>query len=96
MSKKVAKKVEASESSDSEEIVEHKEEDPHRFLHRAPNAYLLYAQEQRPILVTEHTDLTHKQILSLIGEKWKALDDDEKKVWKKEKIKGKLRPPFKN
>ena len=47
---------------------------------RAPTSYILFAASQRAEIKTDNPDATFAEVGVLLGEKWKALDEDEKKV----------------
>ncbi len=46
-----------------------------------PQAYPMYVKEQMKIFKEENNDLKSKDIMKLIGQKWKSLDSDEKKKY---------------
>jgi hypothetical protein len=44
----------------------------------ASNAYMLFCQEKRAQVRTEHSDLTFGQVTQLLGEMWRNMSDDDK------------------
>lgn len=48
---------------------------------RPLSSYMLFCQEERENVKEEHPDFKAKDILSELGRRWKALDDDEKKAY---------------
>tara|TARA_R110002074_G_scaffold215766_1_gene385610 strand:+ start:530 stop:1015 length:486 start_codon:yes stop_codon:yes gene_type:complete len=61
---------------------------------RAMSGYNLYYKTERPIVKIEldnaaeesGEEVKSKDIMSAVAERWKALDDDEKKIWRKKAI----------
>lgn len=47
---------------------------------RPPSAYLLFQNEKMQQLRDENKDMPYREVLKLVAEKWKLLDDVEKKV----------------
>lgn len=47
---------------------------------RAPTAYILFSVDARAEIKTENPDATFAELSSLVGQKWKAVDDAERKV----------------
>lgn len=50
---------------------------------RPTPAFFVYTRENRAAAKSKNSDKTHKEILTILGAQWKALNDDEKSVWKK-------------
>ncbi|CAO3644306.1 unnamed protein product [Mucor hiemalis] len=48
---------------------------------RGLSAYMFFSQDQRSTVKTENPDATFGQIGKILGEKWKAMTDDQKKPY---------------
>jgi len=59
---------------------------------RPMNSFLLFSNEQRPILQAENPDKSNAEISKLLGQKWKSMPADKKSVYmdKAAKIKAKF------
>mmetsp|Transcript_23872 Transcript_23872/g.33394 ORF Transcript_23872/g.33394 Transcript_23872/m.33394 type:complete len:123 (+) Transcript_23872:63-431(+) len=59
---------------------------------RAPGAFIIYSNSIREDIKVEFPELKFTEIGKKIGEKWRALTEDERNVWKKksEEIKKKI------
>ena len=49
---------------------------------RPPNAYILYCLEKRTELRAQHPELPNVDISKLLGDKWKSLDESERRPYK--------------
>ncbi|CAO3598525.1 unnamed protein product [Absidia cylindrospora] len=47
------------------------------------SSYLHFCDEQRPLLTKEHPTFNQPELAKLLGEKWKALSDEDKKPYQK-------------
>lgn len=48
---------------------------------RAPSAYMLFAADERPLVIENNPDMKLSQVMVLIGQAWKALSDSKKKPY---------------
>jgi len=48
---------------------------------KGKNAYLCYKDTVFKTLITENKGKTHKEIMALVGEKWKSMSDEDKKPY---------------
>lgn len=48
---------------------------------RGRTAYIIWCHDNRAELAKEHPDASFTDLAKLLGEKWKALSDDDKKVY---------------
>lgn len=48
---------------------------------KAPNGYILFGSELREEIKKQNPDFKAKDILRELGNRWKALNEDEKKKW---------------
>ena len=55
------------------------EEEDEEKIKRPSNPYIFFQNEQREILKKEKPDMAFKEIAAEIGNKWKALSEEEKK-----------------
>mmetsp|Transcript_22186 Transcript_22186/g.30975 ORF Transcript_22186/g.30975 Transcript_22186/m.30975 type:complete len:109 (+) Transcript_22186:153-479(+) len=53
---------------------------------RAPGAFILFSQSIRPEIKKNNPELKFTEIGSKIGEKWRALSEEEKSVWKAKSV----------
>lgn len=91
MSEYLENKPESSESEPEEQEVVGKKRrrkgdaGPAKKKRKAPSksAYLFFCEEQRPIIKTEHPEVKGKAIVSLLGEKWRELDEEAKEPYRK-------------
>ncbi|KAL1918267.1 uncharacterized protein VTP21DRAFT_2927 [Calcarisporiella thermophila] len=59
---------------------------------KKPNtAYILFSNEVRPKIKAEFPDADQKQIVTIIGERWKQLPQEQRKVFEKKYMEGKER-----
>ena len=74
VAKKVSKKANKKASNDEKPKTK-----------RGLSGYNLYQREERATVVAElqesGNDFKSKEVMSLLGPRWKALSDDERKVW---------------
>jgi len=72
----------SDESSDDEKPKKKKKKDPN-----APkknlNAYFFFANEQRPKVKAKNPDLKPKELTTMLGDKWKKLNEADKKPYEK-------------
>lgn len=47
---------------------------------RAPSAYILFSAETRAEIKSENPDATFGELGALLGQRWKSMDDEDKKV----------------
>jgi len=48
---------------------------------RAPSAYMLFAADERPLVIENNPDMKLSQVMVLIGQAWTALNDSKKKPY---------------
>ncbi|CCG82288.1 putative Nucleosome binding protein [Taphrina deformans PYCC 5710] len=48
---------------------------------RALSSYMLFAQDQRSVVQQEHPNIAFGEVGKVLGQKWKALTDSEKKPY---------------
>jgi len=58
---------------------------------RPKSAWMYFGEEMRPKIKVEHPGVQQKEILQLLGEKWKELTDEEKEPYQKKAKKDKNR-----
>ena len=56
---------------------------PEDHIKRPMNAFMAWSKKERRKMVEEGTNLNNSVMSRILGEKWKQLDEDEKKTWKK-------------
>jgi len=49
---------------------------------RPPNCFMLFSQENRPLLQAECPKMSNSEISKLLGERWKALHPNKKKIYR--------------
>jgi hypothetical protein len=49
---------------------------------RTPNAFMLFSQEHRAEARAQHPNLSHSELSKLLGQQWKNLHPDRKKVYR--------------
>ena len=62
---------------------------PGDHIKRPMNAFMAWSKEERKKMVEEGTNLNNSVMSRILGERWKQLNEEEKKTWKKtaEKLK---------
>lgn len=50
---------------------------------RPMNAFMAWSKQQRRLMVEEGTSLNNSAMSRVLGERWKNLDESEKKTWKR-------------
>ena len=56
---------------------------PEDHIKRPMNAFMAWSKKERRKMVEEGTNLNNSVMSRILGEKWKQLNEDEKKTWKK-------------
>jgi hypothetical protein len=49
---------------------------------RSPNAFMLFSADQRGELLKQHRELSNSEISKLLGQKWRTLHPDKKKIYR--------------
>ena len=58
---------------------------------RPRTAYIYFCEDQRSVLKTKHQEMTQVQLMSKLGELWKALNDKKKHKYNEHAAKDKVR-----
>lgn len=74
--------VESSEVSSEKKKKKKKIEKKRKTGTRTPSSYVLFSMEQRKLVTTQSPGLSLGEVSKKCGELWKALNEDDKKVWK--------------